>query len=61
MDEDIIRNAQLYASVKKLHLAERLGFGIHGIIFATERKTFPGNAAIKAHRAEEPYHRELAV
>lgn len=45
----------------QLQLAERLGFGIHGIIFAAENKRVGGLTAIKAHREIEPYRRELSV
>ena len=33
MEEILVQNAQAYASQHQLQLAERLGFGIHGIIF----------------------------
>lgn len=61
MEETLITNAQAYASRHQLQLAERLGFGIHGIIFATENKLVGGLTAIKAHRDLEPYQRELSV
>ena len=57
----LIQNAQAYASRHQLRLAERLGFGIHGIIFAAVGKPESGMTAIKAHRSWEPYARELAV
>jgi hypothetical protein len=44
-----------------LQLAERLGFGIHGIIFVAEDNFKPGKTAIKAHNAEESYLRERQV
>jgi serine kinase of HPr protein (carbohydrate metabolism regulator) len=61
MEEDIIQNARAYASKHHLKLAERLGFGVHGIIFVTEDKSIGGKTAIKAHREIEPYRREHAV
>jgi len=63
MDEILIRNAQAYAARHQLQLAERLGFGIHGIIFGTEGKLETGDiaTAIKVHRSREPFSRELAV
>jgi hypothetical protein len=61
MEETLIANASAYAARHGLQLAERLGFGIHGIIFAAENKRAGGLTAIKAHRAAEPYFRELQV
>jgi len=61
MEEVLIQNAVAYASQKDFHLAERLGFGIHGIIFVGEDKRGGGKTAIKAHREQEPYLRELSV
>jgi len=34
MEEILVQNAQTFASQHELQLAERLGFGIHRIIFA---------------------------
>jgi hypothetical protein len=61
MDDVIIQNALAYASQYQLELAERLGFGIHGIIFVAGNKSEGGRTAIKAHRESEPYLREQAV
>ena len=61
MEETLIANALAYATQHRLRLAERLGFGIHGIIFAAENKRAGGLTAIKAHREFEPYGRELDV
>ena len=61
MEEVFIQNAVAYASQRNLQLAERLGFGIHGIIFVAEDKRGGGKTAIKAHREEDPYRRELSV
>jgi hypothetical protein len=36
MEQTLIQNAQAYASQHRLSLAERLGFGIHGIILVAE-------------------------
>ena len=44
-----------------MQLTERLGFGIHGVIFAGEDNPKVGKTAIKAHRYVEPYLRELDV
>jgi hypothetical protein len=60
-DELLIQNAHAYALRHQLQLAERLGFGIHGIVCVAEDKSNFGKTAIKIHRYEEPYLRELSV
>ena len=59
----MIQYAQAYAIEHQLRLAERLGFGIHGIIFSTEGDPERGDVAtaLKVHRSQEPYLRELSV
>jgi hypothetical protein len=59
MEQDLIQNARDYASQHQLHLAERLGFGVHGIIFVAGDNSKVGKTAVKAHRAPKPYRREL--
>jgi len=61
MEEILIQNAQTFASQHQLQLAERLGFGIHGIIFVAEGKSTAGKTALKVHRSVEPYLREREV
>ena len=61
MEEAVIQNAIAYASQRQLHLRERLGFGIHGIIYVAEGKSTGGKTAIKTHRETEPFLRELSV
>src|SRR5579859_5940070 len=61
MEDVLIQNARTYATEHQLCLAERLGFGIHGIIFVAENNTKPGKTAIKAHRYGEPFQREVTV
>ncbi|MEI9892731.1 MAG: hypothetical protein WDN28_02145 [Chthoniobacter sp.] len=61
MDEDIIEKAELYVARRGRHLAGRLGFGIYGIVFATESNDQPGVSALKIHHWEEPYRREREV
>ncbi len=58
MEDVFIQNAQAYAARHQLKLAKRLGYGIHGIIFATEDKAASGRTAVKVHREAEPYVRE---
>src|SRR5580658_3077609 len=61
MEERLVQHARAYASQHELQLAERLGFGIHGIVFVAENKVQAGQTAIKVHRASEPFRRERAV
>ena len=57
----ILKNALTYAAQHQMELAERLGLGVHGIIFVAEDKSKSGKTAVKAHRELEPYRRERAV
>src|SRR5439155_294747 len=61
MEEILVQNAQAFASQHELQLAERLGFGIHGIIFVAEDKSKAGKTALKVHHSAEPYLREREV
>ncbi|MCI0748904.1 MAG: hypothetical protein L0Y58_26155 [Verrucomicrobia subdivision 3 bacterium] len=61
MEELLIQNARTYAAQHQLRLAERLGFGIHGIVFVAENNTKAGKTAVKVHRATVPFQRERAV
>lgn len=61
MEAELIQNALAYASRRELQLAERLGFGVHGMIFVVEHKSKGGKTAVKAHREAEPFRRECAV
>jgi hypothetical protein len=61
MEKLLIHNAQAYALRRGLRIAERLGFGIHGVIFVAENNTKAGKTAVKAHRSAEPYFRERSV
>jgi hypothetical protein len=58
MEQALVQNARAYASRHQLQLAERLGFGVHGIIFVAGDNLKVGKTAIKAHRSTEPYRRE---
>ena len=42
MEAELIQNALAYANRHELQLAERLGFGVHGIIFVAENKSKGG-------------------
>ena len=61
MEESLLLNARTYAAQHRLQLAQRLGFGIHGIILVAEDNLKAGKTAVKAHRAVEPYLRERAA
>jgi len=61
MEQDLIQNARVYVSRHQLHLAERLGFGVHGIIYAAKDNSNGGKTAIKAHNSLDPYLRERDV
>jgi len=61
MEEILIQRARTYASRHQLQLAERLGFGIHGIILVAEDNSKPGKTALKIHRSVEPYLREKSA
>jgi hypothetical protein len=62
MSESLNRNALAYAGKHRLHLAERLGFGIHGIVLAAQRNPgLPPSSAIKIHRDSDPYFRERDI
>ena len=58
MEDVFIQNALTYAARHRLELTERLGFGIHGIIFVAGNKSEGGRTAVKVHRETEPYLRE---
>ena len=61
MEEVLTQNARAYASRHQLQLAERLGYGIHGIILVAIDNAKRGKTALKAHRFVEPYLREHAA
>jgi hypothetical protein len=58
MEQISIQNAQSYAALHDLRLAERLGFGIHGTILVAENNSKGGKTAIKALHSIEFYLRE---
>lgn len=57
----LIQNARADVSRGQLRLAERLGFGIHGIVHVIEDNSKAVKGAIKVHHAAEPYLRECQV
>jgi hypothetical protein len=54
MQEASIRNAQLYASRHDLQVAERLGYGVHGIVLVAEGKGKPGKTAVRHTMISNP-------
>jgi hypothetical protein len=61
MSDIALTNAAAYAARYHLRLAERLGFGIHGIVHVAEREGKPDQSAIKALGSADSYLRERAV
>jgi hypothetical protein len=58
---ELVRRAQEYCQRNGLSLGEQLGFGVHGIVFATESQTKGGPTAIKVHERQPDYRRERDV
>ena len=58
MDEELDNLARRYALTRHITLGERLGFGIHGIVFAAQDNAKPGFLAVKFHREDVPFGRE---
>lgn len=61
MDEDMIEKAEIYAARHGRLVVARLGFGIHGMVFATEGNVESGASALKVHENREPFLRERDV
>jgi hypothetical protein len=61
MNEDLDNLAQRYALKRNIKLGERLGFGVHGTVFAAQDKTKPGFFAVKFHREWRPFEQEYRV
>jgi len=61
MDEELDRLSQRYASKRNIKLGDRLGFGVHGNVFAAQHKTKPGFFAVKFHRDQRPFNQECRV
>lgn len=58
MDEDLEDLARRYGLKRNITLGDRLGFGIHGTVFAAVDNTKPGFFAVKFHREESAFARE---
>jgi hypothetical protein len=61
MSDIALTNATAYAARYHLRLAERLGFGIHGIVRVAEREGKQDQSAIKALSSADSYVRERSV
>src|SRR5262245_38539129 len=63
--DELTRRAHEYTQRHGLVLGDKLGFGVHGIVFVTENQPEKGPAAarsaIKAHEREPDYRRERDV
>ena len=58
MDEELDNLARRYELTRRITLGERLGFGIHGIVFAAQDNAKPGFLAVKFHRENVPFERK---
>src|SRR5947209_7799465 len=58
MDEELHSLARQYALTRRITLGKRLGFGVHGIVFAAEDNAKPGFFAVKFHREASAFDRE---
>lgn len=54
--DELESRAQRYAANNGMQIGETLGFGVHGIVFGTTRKS-----AIKIHARDMTFHRERDV
>src|SRR5437660_142832 len=58
---EMIARALQYAEQNGLVLGKELGFGVHGIVFATESQAERGSSALKLHYQEPAYCRERDI
>jgi hypothetical protein len=61
MPEEFSHRAQAYASRYRVSFVQQLGVGIHGLVMMGESPLRGGRTAIKFHREELPYLREVEV
>jgi hypothetical protein len=61
MDEEVIANAEAYFTRHSLRVVERLGFGIHGMVFLVEGNAEVLVSAVKILHEREPYRRERDI
>jgi hypothetical protein len=60
-DTDLHQRAREYAHRNNLLIGERLGSGVHGIVFAVKHQTKSGRFALKVHERGKDYRRERDV
>lgn len=58
---ELVARAEQYAQTRGLTINEKLGYGVHGIVFSAERQSEAGRRAIKVHERDGPYQRERDV
>jgi hypothetical protein len=58
---DLLHRGQDFANRKGLTLGDRLGAGVHGIVFNAKSKIDEGRLAIKVHERKADYCRERDV
>src|SRR4051794_12047274 len=65
IDDELVHRAKDYAQRRRLTLGERLGAGVHGIVFVTESQPEKDSSvlrsAIKVHERGPDYLRERDV
>src|SRR5438128_1235687 len=54
----LLQKAEAYASRHGLRLGDRLGLGMHGIVFVAESKGRVFKSAVKIFQHQEPYQKE---
>lgn len=58
MDEELENLARRYEHRRNITLGDRLGFGVHGTVFAAVDNKKSGFFAVKFHTDERPFERE---
>ena len=61
MNEELSEKVEAYARQRNLRIGERLGFGLHGIVFTAKSEAESAERALKLHRFDQPYARERDV
>ena len=60
-DTELLERAREYAQRRSLVVHDRLGAGVHGIVFVAESQHLFGRSAIKVHEREKAYRAERDV
>ena len=61
MGDILVKRIQCYEVKHCVRLGEKLGAGIHGVVFVVEDNLKPGRSAVKIHQYEVAYQRECAA